>query len=180
MALQTDVPDDARFSIRSATVADRDVIARHRVAMFRDMGALTPDAATLMHEATMTYLSQAMPAAEYLGWLAAPIATPDRIAAGAGVQLRRVLPFPRRAGERPAVAAGRQAIVLNVYTEPEFRRQGLARRLLRTVLAWARAASVDSLVLHAAPAGRALYQSLGFAPTNEMRFMGTLDSLGGA
>jgi hypothetical protein len=35
-------------------------------------------------------------------------------------------------------------------------------------------------VLHAAPAGKALYKALGFAPTNEMRFMDSLDPSGGA
>jgi GNAT superfamily N-acetyltransferase len=95
--------------------------------------------------------------------------------AGAGVQVRRVLPFPRRWPDgRADVAHGLQAIVLNVYTEPAFRRRGLARRLMHEVLAWARQAQIESLVLHAAPDGRHLYEQLGFAATNEMRFMGDL------
>jgi len=65
---------------------------------------------------------------------------------------------------------GRQAIVVNVFTEPEFRRQGLARQLMLAVLAWARDERLDSLVLHAAKDGRALYESLGFTQTNEMRY----------
>ena len=31
---------------------------------------------------------------EYIGWLASPNELPDRAVAGAGVQLRRVLPHP--------------------------------------------------------------------------------------
>ena len=64
--------------------------------------------------------------------------------------------------------------MVNVYTEPEFRRQGIARRLLTTMLEWAAQNGVDSVILHATDAARPLYASLGFEPTNEMRFMGDL------
>ena len=52
----------------------------------------------------------------------------------------------------------------------------MARSLMFEVLAWARATDLESLVLHAAPDGRPLYEALGFAATNEMRFMGDLAS----
>jgi hypothetical protein len=45
---------------------------------------------------------------------------------------------------------------------------------MEAILAWARATEVESLVLHASTDGRALYERLGFAATNEMRFMGDL------
>ena len=114
---------------------------------------------------------------EYIGWVAAPAHDPDFVVAGPGVQVRTVLPFPRLLPDgRAEVASGRQAVVLNVYTETAFRRQGLARSLMHEVLAWARATGLESLVLHAAPDGRQLYESLGFVVTNEMRFMGDLAS----
>lgn len=163
------------FHIRPATLADLGIVAHHRVSMFRDMGALQPGQVGRLLDITRAYLEDAMPRGEYVGWLAGPARSPDHIVAGAGVQTRRVLPFPRVQAEgEPEVAHGRQAIVLNVYTEPAFRRQGLARALMHEVLAWARATQLDSLVLHAAPDGRALYEALGFKPTNEMRFVGEL------
>jgi GNAT superfamily N-acetyltransferase len=61
-----------------------------------------------------------------------------------------------------------------VYTEPAWRRRGVADALMRQVIRWAEAERLDRLVLHASEAGRALYQRLGFAPTNEMRFQGPL------
>jgi GNAT superfamily N-acetyltransferase len=89
--------------------------------------------------------------------------------------MRQVLPFPLKLADgRAEVAYGRQAVVINVYTEPAYRRRGLARALMHEVLAWARDTRLESLVLHAAPAGRALYEALGFASTTEMRFMGNL------
>lgn len=167
----SDTTNSREFVVRAATVADVDIVAHHRVAMFRDMGRTTPDVIEPLHAATVAALREMMPRGEYVGWLASPARDPARIVAGAGVQLRRVLPFPSRTA-RIAVAQGSEAIVLNVYTEPAARRRGAARVVMQAVLAWARGARVDRLVLHAAPDGRHLYESLGFVETNEMRWTG--------
>lgn len=156
--------------IRPAVPADAPTIARHRAGMFRDMGELPPALEPRLLELTLDYLRHAMPAGEYHGWLATPPDHPETVIAGAGVQLRRVLPFPRRTAV--AIREGRQGIVLNVYTEREWRRRGAARALMEAVIAWAGREQLDSLVLHAAPDGRPLYEELGFVPTNEMRFEG--------
>jgi GNAT superfamily N-acetyltransferase len=166
------LPMSESITIRTATVADRLVIAHHRTAMFVDMGwSLDEERAAALRVTTASWLEQAMPRGEYVGWLAQSEAAPERVVAGAGVQLRRILPFPRRLIDGTvSIAEGRQAIVVNVYTEPEFRRRGTARRLMETVIGWARSVRLESLVLHAAPDGEALYRSLGFERTNEMRY----------
>jgi GNAT superfamily N-acetyltransferase len=161
------LPDE--FLIRQATPADVEIIAHHRAAMFHDMGSAAPEVMEELAAATRLYLNDAIPRGVYIGWLAAPTAQPEFIVAGVGVQLRRVLPFPRQSRRRGEVAPGRQGIVVNVYTEKLFRRRGLARRLMLEVLS--RAQALDSLVLHAAPEARLLYESLGFVATNEMRFV---------
>jgi GNAT superfamily N-acetyltransferase len=72
------------------------------------------------------------------------------------------------------IADGRQAIVVNVFTEPAWRRQGAAALLMRHVLDWARDTKLDTLVLHASSDGRTLYEQLGFVATNEMRYSRSL------
>jgi GNAT superfamily N-acetyltransferase len=163
------------FDVRPATLADRATIAEQRVALFIEMDRMNPRQAGALTSATLAYLADAMRSGEYLGWLATEAAVPTHVVAGCGVQVRNVAPFPWRFpthGE--VIAAGRQALIVNVYTDPEFRRLGLARRLLTTVIDWARTHQVDSLILHATPSGQPLYESLGFEASNEMRFMGDL------
>ena len=63
----------------------------------------------------------------------------------------------------------RRGNIVNVYTAEPYRRLGLARELMTTVLAWCRANGTDTVILHASPSGRRLYESLGFQATNEMR-----------
>ena len=164
----------AEFTIRPATAADAPIIARHRAEMFTDMGVLPSAIYQSLVDETVRYLERAMPAGEYLGWLAAPGGSAADIVAGAGVQRRRVLPHPSATGENVVLASGRQAIVLNVFTEPAWRRRGLARLLMAEILGWARSVALDTLVLHASDAGRPLYEELGFDATNEMRLRESL------
>ena len=66
----------------------------------------------------------------------------------------------------PTGARGR---IVNVFTEPNWRRRNVATLLLQRIIDWSRAENLDRLTLHASDAGRALYQRLGFVDTNEMR-----------
>jgi GNAT superfamily N-acetyltransferase len=158
------------FDVRWATAADADVIARHRAEMFSDMGHLPQPLYPDLVARTVTYLREAIPRAEYIGWLASSNDTPDVVIAGTGVQLRRILPHPMTRVGKNRVAHGNQAIVLNVFVEKPWRRQGIAALLMRHVLEWASSADIDTLVLHASDDGRVLYERLGFVQTNEMRY----------
>jgi GNAT superfamily N-acetyltransferase len=161
--------------IRLATSADIGIIAHHRASMFRDMGSVSAALVDEMQRETRAVLPGMFERGEYVGWLAAPASDPARIVSGVGVQRRRVQPFPlRRADGAVRITQGRQALVVNVFTEAEFRRQGAARQLMLAMMTWASTAGVDAVVLHAAPDGRALYESLGFVQTNEMRFPGDI------
>jgi len=70
---------------------------------------------------------------------------------------------------RPEDLNARRALILNVYTEPDFRRKGLARELMLLMIGWLREQGFHGVALHASAEGRPLYESLGFQATNEMR-----------
>jgi GNAT superfamily N-acetyltransferase len=160
------------FVIRAATVEDADVLAHHRAAMFRDMGSLRPELYDALRAASRAWFAEAVPTGEYVAFLAAPADRPGEIVAGAGVQLRRQLPRPRPGGAEIEVRP--QGLVLNVYTEPAWRRRGLAELLMRHLIDWAREHDVGGLTLHASDEGRPLYRKLGFEQTNEMHYTGPL------
>ena len=162
-----------QFTIRPATINDLDVIAEHRARMFDDMGDVAPGTFELLRAKSRERLREFLERGDYIGWLATPAQQPEIIVAGAGVQLRQVLPHPlSHARKGNGIAEGRHAIIINVFTEPEWRRQGIALLLLRRVIDWAREEKVESLVLHASEAARSLYEGLGFVATNEMRLGG--------
>jgi len=159
-----------KYSLRQATVSDAAIIARHRVEMFRDMGQVPTDAlAITLLETSTAALGALLRDGSYVGWFA--IAESDRVLAGAGAHVHSQL--PRIAHNGIAVTTAPVPLVVNVYTEPDFRGMGIARALMDTLLKWATAQGYDRVHLHASDAGRPLYQSLGFVPTNEMRYSQT-------
>ena len=174
VVFQIDAPPAAEFLIRRARIEDAAVIARHRARMFHDMGEISAETLEEFRAASQTWTERALASGEYVGWLAAAKESPGIVIAGAGVQLRTVAPHPCRPARDGAFARGRHAIVINVFTEPEWRRRGVALRLMEEVLRWAREQKLDRLVLHASDQARALYEKMGFIATNEMRFDGEL------
>lgn len=63
----------------------------------------------------------------------------------------------------PAFMSGKTGLVLNVYTRPESRRRGYARKLVEALLDDARDMGLTVVELKATDAGYPLYQSVGFA-----------------
>jgi GNAT superfamily N-acetyltransferase len=158
--------------LRRATPEDAALLAAHRVGMFRDMGAVAPGLEPVLHAASMQYFQSAIASGDYVGWLAAPADDPGHPIAGAGLQLRPMLPRPDPPGGH--LLTGLEGLVLNVYVDVAWRRRGIARRLMQELLVWTSAHDVVRPVLHASDDGRALYESMGFITTNEMRFTGPL------
>ena len=158
------------FHIRRATPEDAAVIGWHRARMFQDMGLVPDELFDSYRTKALDRLSKALASGDYIGWLASDTSAPEKIIAGAGVVIRVVPPFPHRTGSGEiTIAEGRQGVIVNVFTEPEWRRRGLAKLLMQEIISWSREESLDDLVLHASDDGRALYEQLGFVLTNEMR-----------
>ena len=146
--------------IRPATFEDLAHILHHRRSMFRDMGSGTDAELDEVVVTAEVFLRKALTTGEYRGWLAV---TPEgRVVAGAGIT---IVPWPG-APRDPVPFRG---WIQNVYTDAEYRRQGLARRLMETVVEWCRSEGFRTVSLHASKDGRALYESMGFLATNEMR-----------
>jgi GNAT superfamily N-acetyltransferase len=155
------------FNIRDAAVDDAASIAKHRVSMFADMGAVPSDehAAQLL-EASVVALRSALAEGSYKGWLA--FDEDRQVVGGAGVHIKPQL--PRIASGDLKIKSGPVPLVVNVYTEKPWRHRGVARALMKSLLNWARENGFDRVLLHASDAGRPLYTALGFQPTNEMRW----------
>jgi GNAT superfamily N-acetyltransferase len=149
-----------QFHIRSANLHDLHHLVHHRRAMFEDMGHRDPAVLDRVDQASQEYFSEALRLGTYKAWLAE---TPERrVVAGGGIVIAN---WPGYPGESLA----KRAWILNMYTDPESRRLGTAKQLLQTMLAWCRNEGFRNVSLHASPAGRPLYESLGFQSTNEMR-----------
>jgi len=148
------------ISLRQATLEDARTIAKHRRLMFRDMGYADEAALDAMMAKFLPWLEKKIESRDYLAWLA--VTSDDLVVAGAGLWLMDWPPHM-------VGSSSRRGNILNVYTDPQFRRRGLAKRLMQTALDWCKTNQIDFVILHASKEGRRLYESLGFLDSNEMR-----------
>jgi len=149
-----------QINIRGANAQDLAHLVRHRRAMFEEMGYRDHAVLAQVEKSSQEYFSQALRSGAYRAWLAED--ADARIVAGGGIV---IADWPGYPGETLA----KRAWILNMYTEPEARHRGVAKQILETLLDWCRAEGFSAVSLHASSAGRPLYQSFGFQPTNEMR-----------
>jgi len=149
------------YRIRPATLGDLDVLVRHRLGMFADMGVTVDDP---IAPAFRAWLSDMMPSGTYRAWLVETEG--NEVAAGGGIT---ILPWP----PVPRYPTGRLAFVYNVYTEPSHRRRGHARLIMHAIHTWCREAGIMSVALNASQDGRPLYESLGYhVAQSPMMFFG--------
>ena len=150
---------DSTTTIRQASPADIPEILRQRRAMYEDMNYNDAPALEAMAKLTAEYLARAMADSSFRAWLASDA---DRVVAGGAVVIS---PWPAH----PYDLECRRATILNVYTDPAYRRRGIARALMQTMIDWCKREGFARVTLHASDDGRHLYESLGFEASNEMR-----------
>jgi GNAT superfamily N-acetyltransferase len=146
--------------IRPANSTDVPHLLHHRRAMFDEMGNREAAVLDRMQEASERYFRQSLLDGTYRGWVAETGS--GKVVGGGGVA---IVHWPGS----PDFPEPRRGWILNIYTEPEFRQRGVAKRVLETILDWCRAEGFAHVSLHASKFGRGLYEKFGFAPTNEMR-----------
>jgi GNAT superfamily N-acetyltransferase len=153
-------------TLRLATVNDIPALVSHRRRMFEDMYAqkdVTRDRAgyEAMDTAYAAILRYEIPVGATRAWV---IDAGGMIAASGALKFTDWLPRPD--GQRRGLV-----YVHSVYTVPEYRRQGLARRILQAMITYCRENGWPRISLHASEMGRGLYEELGFQPTNELRLV---------
>jgi GNAT superfamily N-acetyltransferase len=161
MGISTGIPEK-QVTIREGTFEDLETILHQRRMMFYDMGNRDEAALSAMLATSRPFFASRLRDGMYHAWLAEDAS--KHVVAGGGLMIFDYHssprdPFPRR------------AMVVNMYTEPAYRRQGIARKLVEIMIDWCRKEGFGSVWLHASDDGRPLYEKLGFRQTNEMRLM---------
>jgi GNAT superfamily N-acetyltransferase len=143
------------FAVRPGRAEDAGEIVRLAEAMFRSLG-IDPGPEVWEHFRQSARASvRGRSGDDACFFVADHPDEPGRlVACGAGVIVRR-LPTPGQVD-------GRNGYVQWMSTDPAFRRRGLGRGVLRSLLGWFEAQGVGNVELHASPDGEPLYRSEGF------------------
>ncbi|MFW9850930.1 MAG: GNAT family N-acetyltransferase [Candidatus Thorarchaeota archaeon] len=125
-------------------------IVRHRIEMFRSMGWTEEDLLNT-EEVTRSFLENE--------WTDNPEilldVEADEILGGVAINYSVRLPDNRN-------PTGKCAYVMNMYVEEEYRKKGIATKLMEEVLKICRGKSVGKVSLHATDMGERIYTKIGF------------------
>jgi GNAT superfamily N-acetyltransferase len=98
------------------------------------------------------YLRRAIPAKIFIAWYAR---CGDAFAGMGGIIIREMAPNILN-------LTGMQGYIVNMYTLPQFRKQGISSSILSRLIDSAKEQGVTSFELHASPSGEPVYIKRGF------------------
>ncbi len=157
--------EDNQYLLRPATCEDIPALVVHRRRMFEDIGQAKgewtdPAKLDALAPAAEDYIKQRLQDGLLHIWV---IQYGDEIVASGAVTILTEFPPHYHSSK-----VGRP-YMHSVYTAPEHRRKGLARRIIQQAIDFCRERGFSQLRLHASPDGLSLYEAMGFEKTREMR-----------
>jgi ribosomal protein S18 acetylase RimI-like enzyme len=130
-----------------------DKIISLRLALLKELGELnSPIEEHLMETSTREYLQNALLKNEFISYMAETNGAPVSIS---GMVLFNRPPYLEN-------LQGIEAYILNMYTVPEYRGKGLAKKLLENCIDESKKSGVKRIWLHASEDGKPLYKKMGF------------------
>lgn len=148
------------FDYQKATIEDIDELVRTRMIVLRAANKLSDDAdMSKVEQESYAYYKRALETGEHIAYLVYD--NGNFIGAG-GVSFYQVMPTYHN-------PTGKKAYIMNMYTAPEYRRQGIAFHTLDLLVKDAKEQGVSQIALEATDMGRPLYERYGFVKMeNEM------------
>jgi ribosomal protein S18 acetylase RimI-like enzyme len=154
-------------TIRRATESDVDELLRLRAVMFEATDV--EGASTYWARACRQILLDGLSSGDLV---AAVAVAPDGAVVACGIAaLHRWLPSPTN-------PTGLKGYLGSMATDPEWRRQGIGRRIAQCLIAALQQRGVTEIELHASEDGEGVYRALGFAEPKEPMLTMQSDSSG--
>lgn len=150
---------------KKAGLLDIDLLTATRMEVLRAVFHVTDDAELpLIEHNSYDYYQNSLKTDDHVAYLVIDRSNgTDRFAAAGGISFYQVMPTC----DNPD---GRKAYVMNMYTKPEYRRQGIAGEVLELLIAEALERGITFITLDASEMGRPVYVKHGFIQMqDEMR-----------
>jgi GNAT superfamily N-acetyltransferase len=154
------LPSTGKLIVRRATLRDLDTLVQQRRAMWIDLGVKDPVRHYTADKTYRRWAQTRMRNHQLMGWVVEN--GRGTIAGGGCLWLQPIQPNPKRTKTL-------QPYLLSMYTDPDFRRQGVASMVVGKAIEWSRHHGYGRLMLHASEMGRTVYRKSGFYRTWEMR-----------
>jgi len=146
---------EKQLTFRTASLADLDTLVRTRIEVLRAANSL-PEAADLsaVEEASRRYYEKAFTDGSHTALL---VFDGEEFVGAGGVSYYQVMPTVHN-------PTGQKAYIMNMYTAPDHRRRGIAKKVLAMLVDDAHGRGITHITLEATAMGRPLYEAFGFVP----------------
>lgn len=140
--------------ICKADLSDLELLIKWRLTVLREVFSVpTEDPMTELEQENRRYYQWALPAWNHIACFAC--AGSEVIGCG-GICFYQEMPSP----DNPQ---GGCAYLMNIYTTPMFRGQGVGQKIVRWLIGRAKERGITKIYLETSAAGRGLYKNLGFS-----------------
>lgn len=142
-----------KFEYKKATTKDIAELVRTRVIVLRAANKLSSDVdMSIVEQEAYAYYKRAVETGEHMAYL---VYDKETFIGAGGVSFYQVMPTYHN-------PSGKKAYIMNMYTAPEYRRQGIAFHTLDLLVKAAKKRGISQIALEATDMGRPLYEKYGF------------------
>lgn len=146
------------LTYKKATIEDIDILTETRIEVSRAANKLPDD--TDMSEVkkqSYNYYKKALRNGTHIAYL---IFDKSRFVGAGGISFFQVMPTYRNPSRK-------KAYIMNMYTNPDYRRHGIAYKTLDMLIRDAKSIGITAISLEATAMGRPLYEKYGFIKMND-------------
>ncbi len=142
-----------KIEYKKATTKDIAELVRTRVIVLRAANKLSDDVdMSIVEQESYAYYKRAVETGEHMAYL---VYDKETFIGAGGVSFYQVMPTYHN-------SSGKKAYIMNMYTAPEYRRQGIAFHTLDLLVKAAKERGISQIALEATDMGRPLYEKYGF------------------
>ena len=146
------------LTYKKATIDDLELLTDTRITVLRAANKLSDDVdMSVVKEESYLYYQDALANDTHVAYL---VFDGDDFVSAGGISFFKVMPTFHN-------PTGQKAYIMNMYTKPEYRRNGIAYKTLDLLIAEAKRKGITSISLEATDMGRPLYEKYGFVKMND-------------
>ena len=146
------------LTYKKATLEDIDILTETRIEVLRAANKLSVDAdMSEVERQSYSYYQKALYDGSHIAYL---VYDESRCVGTGGVSFFQVMPTYHN-------PSGDKAYIMNKYTNPEYRRKGIAYKTLDMLIKDIKSKGISSISLEATAMGRPLYEKYGFVKMND-------------
>ena len=146
------------YDFKRATVEDIEELVRTRIIVLRAANKLSDNVdMSKIEKESYEYYKQTLETNEHIAYL---VYDNGKFIGSGGVSFYQVMPTYHN-------PCGKKAYIMNMYTAPEYRRQGISFHTLDLLVKDAKKQGVSQIALEATDMGRPLYEKYGFVKMDD-------------